>query len=172
MLIHFDSSLPGFPLSEVQGRALLQFCRRAGAATFTVNFLYVKGDDSEQAAKNFFQRLSPFSAGEKVLENIYGDGFRRQECWVLTDESIEAILTETTGNLLSYNVLCLPEDWLFYVGDAILLQVVSHEQEATLRLSDAQYAEFAKLRIPHKAGPPQWSALPESPLRTNPASNS
>jgi len=46
------------------------------------------------------------------------------------------------------------------------LQVVSHEEEATLRLSDTQYAEFAKLSIPHKMGQPQWSGLPESPLRT------
>jgi hypothetical protein len=149
---------------------LLQFCRRVGAATFTVNFLYVKGENSERAANDFFQRLSAFLAGERVLENIYGEGFRRQECWVLTDESIDAILTETAGNLFAYEVLCLPEDWVFYVGDAILLQIVSHEQEATLRLSDAQYAEFAELGIPHKPGQPQWSYLPESPLRTNPAS--
>ena len=81
MLIHFDSTLPGAcPLSEAQGRALLQFCRRVGSATFTVNFLYVKGEDSEQSAKNFFQRLSVFSDGERVLENICGEGFRRQEC--------------------------------------------------------------------------------------------
>ncbi len=131
-----------------------------------MNFLYVKGENSEQAANSFFQRLSPYSAGERVLENIYGDGFRRHECWILTDESIEIILKETGGNLLAYNVLCLPEDWLFYIGDAILLQVVSHEQEATLRLSDSQYAELAKLGIPHKMGQPRWSGLPESPLRT------
>lgn len=170
MLIHFDTSILSFPLSEAQSRALLQFCRRVGAATFTVNFLYVKGEDSEQAAKNFFQRLSLFSAGKVVLENIYGGGFTRQECWILSNESIETILTETAGNLLAYNMLCLPEDWLFYVGDAILLQIVSHEQEVTLRLSEAQYVEFAELRIPHKAGPAQWSALPESPQRTGPVS--
>lgn len=170
MLIYFDSSLPGAcPLSEAHSRALLQFCHRVGAATFTVNFLYVKGEDSEQTANNFYQRFRRFSAGERVLENIYGQGFRWQECWVLTDESIEAILTETAGVLLSYDVLHLPEDWLFYVGDAILLQIVSHEQEATLRLSDFQYAEFTKLGIPHKQGQPRWSALSESPLRTNSA---
>jgi hypothetical protein len=170
MLIHFDSSLPGArPLSEAQGRALLQFCHRVGAATFTVNFLYVKGEDSEQTANNFYQRFREFSAGERVVENIYGQSFPRQECWLLMDESIEAILTETAGNLLAYNVLHLPEDWLFYVGDVILLQIVSHEQEATLRLSGSQYSEFAKLGIPHKQGLPRWSAFPESPLRTNPA---
>jgi hypothetical protein len=164
VLIHFDSTLPGAcPLSEAQSRALLQFCRRLGAATFTVNFLYVKGEDSEQAAKNFYQRLSAFSAGDRVLENICGEGFQRQECWVLTDESIDTIMTETVGNLFAYNVLYLPEDWLFYVGDAVLLQVVSHEQEATLRLPDDRYAEFTRLGIQFEEGQPRWSTLPESP---------
>lgn len=170
MLIHFDASLLGVPLSEAQSRAFLRFCCRAGAAVFTVNFLYVKGKDSERVSAAFFQRLSSFSAGEWDLENIYGGGFRRQECWALSDESIEMILRETAGNLFAYDVLHLPEDWLVYVDDVILLQVVSHEQEATLRLSETQYAEFTKLGIPHKAGPAQWSALPESPQRTNPAS--
>jgi len=170
VLIHFDSTLPGAcPLSEAQGRALLQFCRRLGAATFTVNFLFVKGEDSEQAMENFYRRLSVFSAGERVLESIYGEGSRRQECWVLTAESTDFIMTETAGNLFAYNVLYLPEDWLFYVGDAVLLQVVSHEQEATLRLPNDQYGEFTRLGIPHKEGQPRWSTLPESPLRQNPA---
>lgn len=168
MLIHFDSSLPGAcPLSEDQSRALLQFCHSLGAATFTVNFLFVKGEVSEQAADNFYQRLRDFSAGERVLENICGQGFRLQECWMLTDESIEAILRETAGDLFAYNVLYLPEDWLLYLDDSILLQVVSHEQEATLRLSDCQYDEFSKLGIPHEQGPACWSALPLSPLRKN-----
>ena len=83
----------------------------------------------------------------------------------MTDESIEAILKETSGNLLAYDVCNLPEDWLFYLGDEILLQIVSHEQEATLRLSNFQYAEFRKLGIPHKQGQARWSALPESPFR-------
>lgn len=81
MLIHFDSSLPGAcPPSEAQSRALLEFCHRVGVATFTVNFLYVKGEDSERTADNFYQRFRGFSAGERVLESIYGQGFRRQEC--------------------------------------------------------------------------------------------
>ena len=88
---------------------------------------------------------------------------------MLTAESTDFIMTETAGNLFAYNVLYLPEDWLFYVGDAVLLQVVSHEQEATLRLPNDQYGEFTRLGIPHKEGQPRWSTLPESPLRQNPA---
>jgi hypothetical protein len=62
-------------------------------------------------------------------------------------------------------VLRLPEDWLFYAGDMILLQIVTHEQEATLRVSEVQYAEFKKLGIPHAPGCPRWSSLPEQPTR-------
>jgi hypothetical protein len=102
------------------------------------------------------------------VENVYGNGFGRHECWTLNDESVEVILTETAGNLFAYNVLYLPEEWLVYVGDAIILQAVSHEQEITLRLSETQYSEFRKLGIPHKQGQPQWSGLPESPIRVSP----
>ena len=99
------------------------------------------------------------------MENVYGNGFELRESWVINDESIKAILTETGGNLFAYNVLYLPENWLFYAGDAIILQVVSHEQEATMRLSETQYAEFKTLGIAHQQGQPQWSSLPEVPMR-------
>ena len=135
---------------------------------FTVNFLFVKGEESERLAHAFYQRLSTFSAGEKLLENVFGNGLGSHECWVLNDESVEAILTETDGNLFAYNVLYKPEDWLIYAGDQIVLQVVSHEQEVTLRLSEIQYSEFTKLGIPHTQGQPQWSGLPERPTPTAP----
>lgn len=158
-----------YPLQRRQSRDLLQFCRSVGQTVFTVNFLTVKGEESEQRADVFYQKLSAFSAGKRVLESLYGNGFASRECWVLNDESLEVILEETAGNLFAYNLLYLPEDWLFYVGDSILLQVVSHEQEATLRLSDAQYSNFTRLGIPHKHGQPQYSGLPEMPIRQPPA---
>src|SRR2546425_452009 len=138
------------PLTASQSRDFLNFCRSVGGTVFTVNFPFVKGEESERLAHAFYQRLSRFSAGERLLENVFGNGFGNHECWVLNDESVEAILTETAGNLFAYNLLYLPEEWLAYVGDRIVLQVVSHEQEVTLRLSETQYAEFAKLGIPHK----------------------
>jgi len=172
VVIHIDSSVRGaYPLSEQQTRNLLRFCQSAGAELFSVTFLYVKGEQSETAADNFFQRLDPFMAGKHLVEKILGDGYEPRECWRLDEKSIEAILTETQGDLLAYNILHLPDDWLFYRGDTILLQVVSHEQELTLRLTDDQYAEFQRLGIPHKLGNPRWSgglpdpALPKSPTR-------
>jgi hypothetical protein len=157
-----------YPLTPNQSRDLLKFCRTVGATVFTVNFLFVKGEESEGLANSFYQRLSTFSADERLLENIFGSGFERHECWALNDESIEAILAETDGNLFAYNVLYKPEDWLIYAGDELVLQVVSHEQEITLRLSETHYSEFTKLGIPHKQGQPQWSGLPERPTPTAP----
>ena len=152
-------------LTRDQSRGILGFCRSAGATRFTVNFVFAKGDESERLMHEFYERFSRFSSGEKDLENICGDGFSPQSCWVLDDESIKAILNETDGDLLAYDVLHLPEDWLFYAGDTILLQIVTHEQEATLRVSDVQYAEFEKLGIPHAPGCARWSRLPEQPTR-------
>jgi hypothetical protein len=166
MLINFvGAGMNSRSLTPDQSRGILNFCRSAGATLFTVNFVFVKGEESERLMREFYERLAPFSSGEKELENICSDGFSPRSCWVLDDRSIEAILNETDGDLLAYDVLYLPEDWLFYVGDMILLQIVTHEQEATLRVSEVQYAEFKKLGIPHTPGCPQWSGLPEEPRR-------
>jgi len=132
---------------------------------FTVNFVFAKDEENEKRMEAFYTRLSPFSAGEKILENIGGDGFSLQACWVLDDQSTEAILNETGGDLLAYKALEMPEDWLFYTGDSILLQIVTHEQEATLRLSEPQYELFRNLGIEHARGCPRWSCLPEEPTR-------
>ena len=153
MLINFvGAGMNSRSLTTEQTRALLEFCRFAGATLFTVNFVFAKGDESERLMREFYERLGPLSCDERDLENICGNGFSRQSCWVLNERSIEAILKETGGDLLAYDVLRLPEDWLFYVGNMILLQIVTHEQEATLRISDVQYAEFKKLGIPHAFG--------------------
>lgn len=150
-----------------QSKKILQFCRFAGATLFTVNFVFVKGEASEKLMEEFYARLSRFSCGENDLENPCGDGFARRDCWVLDDQSVETILDETNGDLFAYDTPNLPEDWLFYAGDTILLQIITHEQEATLRMSETQYAEFKKLGITHALGCPRWSGLPEEPIRAS-----
>jgi len=152
-------------LTPEKSRALIEFCRSCSVTVFAVNFLYVKGEDNEKVMEAFYEKLLPFSAGQKVLECIGGSGFREQPCWTLDDSSIELILRETSGDLFAYNILHQPEDWLFYRDDSILLQIVSHEQEAILRVSAAEYERFQKLQIPHSSGLPQWTALPEQPIR-------
>jgi hypothetical protein len=153
-------------LTPEKSRALLEFCRSCGVTLFTVNFLYVKGNENnERVMEAFYEKLLPFSAAQKVLECIGGSGFREQPCWTLNDSSIELILRETSGDLFAYDILNQPEDWLFYRVDSILLQIVSHEQEAILRVSADEYERFQKLRIPHSSGLPRWSALPEQPSR-------
>lgn len=50
-------------LTADQSRNLLQFCRSAGATLFTVNFLFVEGE--EKRMQGFYGRLSPFLLGER-----------------------------------------------------------------------------------------------------------
>ena len=165
MIIHVDSSTKGaYPLSERQTRDLLRFCGSVGASTFAVSFLYVKGEESERLADEFYRRLAPFSAGRKNLEKVYGNGFAERDCWSLTEEAIELIVKETRGNLLAYDLLKLPEEWLIYVGDTILLQAVNHEQELILRLTATQFRSFEQLGIPYLPGQAKYSNLPENPL--------
>ena len=163
MLFNFQS-----PITPEQSRALLSWSITSGAELFSVNFLYVKGEESEALCRRFFDRLSPFAAGSKVLENIESNGFEVQRCWHLTNKSADQILKETEGHLFANNILHLPEDWLFYVGDVILLQVVSHEDSATIRVTDEQYRVFEKLGIPHKPGCSEWSGLTDEPIRRAP----
>lgn len=152
-------------LTPERSRALLEFCRSCGATVFTVNFLCVKGEESETLMDAFFDRLSPFSAEQKVLECIQSSGFKLQPCWALNDASIELLLQETSGDLFAYNILCLPEDWVFYRDDSILLQIVSHEHEATLRISVKEHEVFQTLGIPHRLGLPEWTGLSEGPSK-------
>jgi hypothetical protein len=153
-------------LSPAQSSALLEFCRSLGATRFTANFIYAQGDaENERLMSCFYDRLRPFSAGKANLENIFGNGFQEQECWLLDERSIETIVKESNGDLLSYDACNLPEDWVVYVDDSILLQVVTHEREAILRLTEQQYTEFKNLGISHTLGLPQWTGLPEQPVR-------
>jgi hypothetical protein len=166
MLINFDGTCSSArTLTREQSKNLLQFCRGVGATLFIVNFVFAKHEASEKLMQEFYARLSQFSYGERELENACGDGFARQPCWALDEQSMETILNETDGDLFAYDTLNLPEDWLFYVGDTILLQIITHEQEATLRISEAQYPEFKKLGITHALGCPRWSGLPEEAIR-------
>src|ERR1700675_2580103 len=111
MLIHFvGTGMKTRSLTFNKSRSILQFCRSAGATLFTVNFLFVKGEKTERLMEKFYERLSAFSDGERVLENICGDGFGLQACWVLDEGSMDVILNETDGDLFAYDVTNLPED--------------------------------------------------------------
>jgi hypothetical protein len=147
MLIHFvGTGGRTQSLTLTQSRRILQFCLSSGANLFTVDFPFVKGEESEKLMQEFYERLSPFAGSERLLENIGGDRFKRMACWILNERSIELILKETDGDLFAYDRTRLPEDWLFYVGDSIFLQIVTHEQEAILRISEAQYAKIKESR--------------------------
>jgi len=156
------------PLTIDQSRSLLNWCIREGATLFTVNFLFVKGEDSESLCNAFYDRMEPFAAGIRLLECVEGNGFELQSSFHLNQESLEQILRETSGNLFRNSILYLPEDWLFYIEDLILLQIVNHEDSATIRVNEQQYRTFDALGIPHQAGCSEWSGLTEEPVKRKP----
>jgi hypothetical protein len=164
MLVNLSSFIASDrTLTPERSKSLLYFCHSCGASLFTVNFPFVKGEESERLMNVFYERLERFTAGDKVLECIESSGFERQPSWLLNEASIELILRETDGDLFAYNILYLPEDWLLYRDDTIFFQLVTHEQEATLRLSAAEYEKFRSLGIPHSLGPAKWTGLAEQP---------
>jgi hypothetical protein len=68
MLINFvGAGMNSRSLTPDQSRGILNFCRSAGATLFTVNFVFVKGEESERLMREFYERLAPFSSGEKEL---------------------------------------------------------------------------------------------------------
>jgi hypothetical protein len=98
MLIHFVGTGGRIQsLTLNQSRRILQFCLSSGANLFTVDFPFVKGEESEKLMQEFYERLSPFTGSERLLENIGGDRFKRMACWILNERSIELILKETDG---------------------------------------------------------------------------
>lgn len=154
-------------LAPEQSRSLLDFCLVNGVSLFTVDFLVSTNDNSRDLCDQFYRWLSPFLVGKLMLEKIEGRGFALHECWRLDHASVEVILAETRGDLFANRTLELPEDWVFYRGDSIFFQIVSHEQEGSLRLTHAEYDAFKKLEIPHGQGRLQWTSLPDNPNRSN-----
>jgi hypothetical protein len=154
-------------LTAEQSRSLLDFCLASGVTLFTVDFLVSTNDNSHALCDQIYRRFSPFLSEKLVLEEIEDRGFALHECWKLDHASINLILKETTGDLFANKVLELPEDWVFYRGDSIFFQIVNHEQEGILRLTDAEYAAFKKLEIPHGQGRVRWASLPDTPNRMN-----
>lgn len=56
-----------YPLTASQGRDLLRFCLSVGATVFTVDFVSVKGEESEQLAHAFLWEAWQFLGGRKSI---------------------------------------------------------------------------------------------------------
>jgi len=137
----------------VQSRQLLDFCHACGVTRFTANFLYA-GDD-RTIADDFLRRFEPFLGGSAVLEQtVYvRKRFQKRPFYRFTSQSRELILAVCGGSLLSYEVLSYPEDWTFHREEELFFGIVSHEQHAFFRFSQADYSRFVSLGIPYAPSP-------------------
>ena len=128
-----------WPLDRPQSERLLAFCRESGVDCFAADFLYWDKRQRNRIGDTFFNRLRPFRAGQRLLEEtvVYAgrERFVLTECWSLNDETIRLILAACDGSLSNYTQGRTPEDWRFYRNDKLFLGFVSHEDYAFLQLS-------------------------------------
>jgi hypothetical protein len=142
-----------WPLDCHRSERLLEFCLLNGVDCFAVSFLFWQRTQRQKVDADFFNRLAPFSLGERLLERTVvpagQDWCALTECWSLNEQTIHLILNACEGSLTNYGNGRIPEDWRFYRNDDLILGFVSHEQYAFLRLSREQLNRFKELGIPH-----------------------
>jgi hypothetical protein len=140
-----------WPLDDRQSRGLLEFCVRCGVDCFAASFIYWDRAQGERIDAAFFDRLSPFSLGKRILERMVvpagAESRIAMECWSLNGETIGMILNACEGSLSNYASGRVPEDWTFYRGDELFLGFVSHEQFAFLRLAEEEVRGFDDVGI-------------------------
>jgi hypothetical protein len=106
------------PVDPTQSERLLQFSLDSGVDCFTVTLVYWEKRQLRRANTLFFDRLAPFSLGQRLLErSVVPQGEERiipMECWSLNPRTIKLILQGCGGSLTAYEMGRLPEDWTFY----------------------------------------------------------
>lgn len=140
------------PLDRRQSERLLGFGLDSGADCFSATLIYWDQRQLQRANADFFDRLAPFSLGERLLERTVvpegQDRFTQTECWSLNPQTIKLILDACGGSLTSHETGRFPEDWTFYRDDRVFCGIVSHEQYAFLLLPNDDFGRFKPLGLP------------------------
>ncbi len=131
---------------------LLHWLVRAGADEFTVTVMGIHGEVAADADA-FEDAIEPFVVGlarRRVLVDADGAGSTREvRVFTFSDASLDSLLPFISDGLF-HNV---PgpggwlEDFAFYRNGELLLGVVTHLQEGTLRLTTDEHAEVAKMGV-------------------------
>lgn len=126
------------------GWRLLEFLLSLGADECAVRFLYA-GANGRAECDRLKSRLAFAALGERTRECTvtYGrqSNPRPTEVWRFDRQSLEAIKTIVPGGILdpSNGALAWAEDLCIYRRGDLLLGIVTHEQFAFVRMSDAEW---------------------------------
>jgi len=143
-------SAGGFP-SDVT-REILRWLIAAGVDEFTLTVMGIHGEIAVDADA-FEDAIEPFVLGlerRRVLTDADGQGSTREvRLFTFNGASVEALLPYIADGLF-HNVPS-PDGWLedfaCYRGGELVLGVVTHLQEGTMRLTAAEHAEVALMGI-------------------------
>jgi hypothetical protein len=138
-----------WPLSGYDSQQLLEFCLAQGADCFRVSF--VSTDAHHDLTRDLIPRFEPYRLGLRNLERtvVYKgqSQFAMMECWALNSRTIGLILDSCGGSLSSYEFGRFPEDWTFYRDGELLVGIISHEQFAFVRPTQADREPLAALLL-------------------------
>jgi hypothetical protein len=131
---------------------LLRWLLDAGADEFTLTVMGIHGEIAAHADA-FEDAIEPFVTGlarRRVLTDADGQGSTREvRLFQLSAASLKALLPFLSGGLF-HNVPG-PDGWLedfiFYRGNELMLGIVTHLQEGTLRLTTAEHGEVAQMGV-------------------------
>ncbi|MEO7102322.1 MAG: hypothetical protein ABI311_03215 [Gemmatimonadaceae bacterium] len=140
----------GFP-AHVTPR-LLRWLIAAGVDQFTLTVMGIHGEIAVDADA-FEDAIEPFVLGlerRRVLIDADGQGSTREvRLFTLNEASVDALLPYLAGGL--FHNVASPDGWLedfaCYRSGELVLGVVTHLQEGTMRLTAAEHAEVAQMGI-------------------------
>lgn len=131
-----------------------------GADEFTLAVMGIHGEVAAHADA-FEDAIERFVLGlvrRRVLVDADGQGSTREvRLFTLNDESLEALLPFIPGGL--FHNLASPDGWFedfaCYRNGDLMLGVVTHLQEGTMRLTAEEHAEVAQMGIT-ASGSEEW----------------
>lgn len=131
---------------------LLRWLLVSGADEFTLTVMGIHGEIAAHADA-FEDALEPFVIGlarRRVLIDADGQGSTREvRVFQLNSASLDALLPFLAGGL--FHNAPSPDGWFedfaFYRDGELMLGVVTHLQEGTLRLTSAEHDEVARMGV-------------------------
>jgi hypothetical protein len=128
---------------------LLEWCRQHDAAEFSVNGILADG--GSRAAFEAFDRIAdPHRLPQAIRYDVAKGAQYPVELWRLCDETVSALRVAFPQGYFSYSPAdAWFEDLLVYrANGALMLGVITHEQEGVLRVTEEERDVLARAALP------------------------